>query len=123
PESNQVAGRPGVQRRAPATWLPVLAAGSAAPAVGDGRSPVAPERLGAEPDAGRGLAALVLGAVDQGNGALHDVRVEAVRRQLLERAVLLHVGGEHLVELRVRRQRVLVELVVTELGARRTVDD
>ena len=43
-------------------------------------------------------------------------------RELLARAVELDVRLEHLVELRVRRQRVLVELVGAQLGARRALD-
>src|SRR2546427_7189768 len=50
----------------------------AAPAVRDRCPPVASEGLRAEADAGRRLAALVLGAVDHRDGALDDVRVEAV---------------------------------------------
>ena len=55
--------------------------------------------------------------------ALDHVRVEAVVIELLARAVELDVRLEHAVELGVRRQRVLVELVVAQLGARRAVDD
>ena len=43
--------------------------------------------------------------------------------ELLARAVELDVRLEHLVELRVRRQRVLVALVGSQLGARRALDD
>ena len=94
----------------------------AAPAVRDRRAPVAAERLRAQPDAGRRLAALVLGPVDERHRPLHDVGGEAVRAQLLERAVLLDVRLEHPVEIRVRRQRVLVELVGAQLRARRPLD-
>src|SRR5439155_1739439 len=82
-----------------------------------------PERLGAELDPRRGLAALVLGAVDHRDRTLDYVAVEAVGRELLAGAVLLDVGLEHAVERGVRRQRVLVELVGAQLGARRAVDD
>src|SRR5438477_3728316 len=58
-----------------------------APAVRDRRSPVASEGLRAQADTGRRLAALVLGAVDHRDGALDDVRVEAVARQFLPGAV------------------------------------
>src|SRR5207244_421752 len=57
----------------------------AAPSVRYRRSAIAAERLGREPNAGRGLAALVLGPVDQRDGALDHVRVEAVGRELLPR--------------------------------------
>ena len=50
-------------------------------------------------------------------------RLEAVLGQLLARAVELDVRLEHLVERGIRRQRVLVELVGPELGARRPLDD
>ena len=82
-----------------------------------------PKAFGREPDAGRGLAALVLGPVDQRERALDDVSVEPVGRELLARAVLLDVGLEHAVEGGVGRQRVLVELVVAQLGARGALDD
>src|SRR5436309_14834122 len=85
-----------------------------APAVGDRRAAVAAERLRPQLDAGRRLPALVLGAVDHPDRALDDVLVEPVARQLLERTVVLDVLLEHFVELRIRRQRILVELVVSQ---------
>src|SRR4029077_19205456 len=85
---------------------------SGTPAVRDRRAPVAAERLRPERPAGRRLPPLVLGAVDERDRARDDVAVEAVRRELLERAVVLDVRLEHAVELRVRRERVLVALVV-----------
>src|SRR5581483_11425943 len=96
---------------------------SAGPAVRDRSPPVAAERLRAQLHSRRRLAALVLGAIDHRERALDHVRVESVLRQLLARPVELHVGLEHPVELRVRRQRVLVELVRAQLGARGAVDD
>src|SRR5205823_11270474 len=94
-----------------------------APAVCYRGAPIAAERLRSQSNSGRGLAALVLGAVDQLEGALDDLGVEAVRRQLLTRAVLLDIGLEDAVELGVGRQRVLVELVLAQLGGRCAVDD
>src|SRR5919202_999812 len=94
-----------------------------APAVGNRRSPVAAERLLPQADAGRRLSALVLGAVDQRDGALDDVGIEAVSAQLLRRPVFLDVGGKHFVERGVGRQGVLVELVLAQLGARGAIDD
>src|SRR5437773_2691637 len=96
---------------------------SSAPAISYWCPAVAAEGLLAQPDSGRRLAALVLGPVDQGDGAFDDVEIEAVRAQLLGGAVLLDVGGEHLVERRIGRQRVLVELVFPQLGGRGPVDD
>ena len=54
--------------------------GLVAPAVRDRRPPVAAERLRVQLHAGRGLAALVLGAVDERERPLDHVRVEAVAR-------------------------------------------
>src|SRR5690242_9469959 len=73
----------------------------AGPAVRDRGAAVAAERLRPQLDPRRGLAALVLGAVDHPQRALDDLRVEAVLRELLTRAVELDVRLEHLVELRV----------------------
>src|SRR5207302_11223626 len=95
----------------------------AAPAVGDRRAPVAAEGLRCEAYPGWGLAALVLGAVDQRDRPLDHVRVEAVRRELLERAILLDVRLEHAVERVVGRERVLVELALAQLRARGAVND
>src|SRR5919204_1122526 len=81
-----------------------------APAVCDRCAAVAAEGLWREPDAWRRLATLVLGAVDQGEGPLDDVRVESVLGELLTRTVLLDIGLEHAVERRVGGKRVLVEL-------------
>ena len=68
-----------VGRLAERNERPRLKRGSAAPAVRDRHPPVAAEGLRAELHAGRRLAALVLGPVDQRERALDDVRVEAVR--------------------------------------------
>src|SRR6266545_1632501 len=94
----------------------------AAPAVRDRRAAVAAERLRSQPHARGRLAALVLGAVDHRDRALDELGIEAVGRELLARAVELDVRLEDPVEHVVRRQRVLVELVRAQLGARRPVD-
>src|SRR5713101_7238198 len=96
---------------------------STAPTVLNRRAPIAAERLRSQFHARRRLPALVLRPVDHGDCALDDVAIEAVPGQLLQRPVVLDVLLEHLVELRIRRQGVLVELVVAQLGARRAVDD
>ena len=89
------------------------------PAVRDRRAPVAPERLRPQLDAGRRLPALVLRAVDQSHRPLDELAVEPVGGQLLARPVVLDVGLQDAVELGVRRERVLVELVGAQLGGRR----
>src|SRR5205807_6946218 len=94
-----------------------------APVVRNRRAAVAAERLRPQLYAGRRLPALVLGAVDHPYRALDDVLVEPVARQFLERTVVLDVLLEHFVELRIRRQRILVELVVSQFRAGRAVDD
>src|SRR5439155_2120699 len=78
---------------------------SAGPAVRDRRSPIATEGLRAELDAGRGLATLVLGTVDEGERALDDVGVELLE-ELLPRAVELDVGLEDGIESGIGRDRV-----------------
>jgi hypothetical protein len=95
---------------------------STAPAVRDRRASVAPERLRAELHAGRGLAPLVLGPIDERERPLHDAGIEPVLEQLLARAVELDVRLEDAVERGIGRKRVLVELVGAELGARRPLD-
>src|SRR3954451_22901522 len=97
--------------------------GSVTPAVRDRRSAVAPERLRPQAHARRGLAPLVLGAVDHRERAVDDLAVAPVGGQLLARAVELDVRLEHAVEYGVRRQRVLVELRLAQLRARRPLDD
>src|SRR6185437_7963795 len=85
--------------------------GLPAPAVGDRRAAIAAEGLRTQLDARGRLPALVLGSVDHRDRAVDDVGVEAVLGELVAGAVELDVRLEHAVELRVRRQRVLVELV------------
>src|SRR5438309_7821774 len=75
--------------------------GLASPVVRDRRPAVAPERLRPQPHSRGRLPALVLGAVDHRDGALHDVGIEPVAGQLLPRAVELDVRLEDAIELRV----------------------
>src|SRR2546429_6828552 len=96
---------------------------SAAPAIRDRDAAIPSERLRAQLDAGRRLAPLVLGVGDQCERALHDLLLEAVPRQLLPGAIELDIRLEHAVELRIGRERILVELVGPELGARSPIDD
>src|SRR3954468_5730156 len=65
---------------------------SGAVAVGDGEAAVLAEGLGRDPHARRGLAALVLGQVDEADDPLHERRVEAGLYELAGRAVVLDVG-------------------------------
>src|SRR5205823_5297600 len=95
--------------------------GSPGPAVRDRGPPVAAERLRAELHPRRRLAAFVLGPIDEGERALHHLRVELLE-QLLARAVELDVRLENGVERGVDRDRVLVPLVLAELGARSALD-
>src|SRR3954466_2376803 len=94
-----------------------------APPVRDRRSAIAAKCLRVDLHAGRRLTAFVLRPVDHRNRVLDDGAVEAVRGELLERAIVFDVLFEYLVELRVGRQGILVKLIVTQLGARGTLDD
>ena len=78
-----------------------------------------PERLGGDPHPGRGLAALVLGQVDQAHHPGHQLLVEARFDQLAGGQVALHVGLEDRVEHLVGRQALVVALVGAQLGRRR----
>src|SRR6266536_3525019 len=61
--------------------------GSTAPAVRDRRAPVAAEGLRPEAHARRSLPTLVLGPIDHRHGALHELGIEAVVRELFARAI------------------------------------
>ena len=91
----------------------------AAKLVRDRQAPVAAERLRADLDPGRRLAALVLGAVDEPDHLVDDLLGQAAADQLLAALVLLDVGLEDRVEQVVGRQRVLVALVRLQLRRRR----
>ena len=90
-------------------------------AVRDRHPAVAAERLAGDLDAGRLLAALVLGQVDEPDDAVDVLGRQAARDELLAAEVLLDVALEDRVEDRVGRQRVLVLLVGAQLGRRRAV--
>src|SRR3954453_18954893 len=87
----------------PWCWIHASAR-SVTPAVRDRGPAVAPERLRPQAHARRGLAPLVLGAVDHRERAVDDLAVEAVGGKLLPRPVELDVRLEHAVEHGVRRQ-------------------
>src|SRR5215475_4483058 len=91
-----------------------------AEAVDDGVAAVAAEVLQRYLDAGRRLPALVLGEIEHALD-LHDrLAVEAVRDDLGDRLFALDQPFEDLVEYVVGWQRVLVGLVLAQLGGGRT---
>src|SRR4051795_6034924 len=92
------------------------------PAVGDGQSPVAAERLEADLRAWRGLPALELGGVHQTEDLRHDLGIVTELEQLRHAEVAVDVVGYDRVELLVGRQRVAVLLTGRQLGRRRLVD-
>src|SRR5690606_34901467 len=93
-----------------------------APAVGDGQAAVAAERESGDLGARRVLAALPLGAVDERDDLVDDLRVEPAREELRAALGVLDVRVEHLVEQVVRRERVLVGLAGPQLRRRRLGD-
>ena len=96
---------------------------SAAVAVGDRHAPVAPERALGDLDARRGLAALVLGQVDEPARRVAPPLGQPLGDQLLAAEVQLDVAVQDAVEQLIRRQRVLVALVWAQLGRGRALDD
>src|SRR5215217_9431575 len=72
-------------------------------AVGDGEAAVLAEGAAGDLGAGRGLAALVLGPVDQADDLSRGVAVEALGHQLVEAGVVLDVGLQDRVQQLVRR--------------------
>ena len=97
---------------------------SAPEAVRDRDAAVAAEGLLVHLDAGRRLPALVFGEVDEARDALrHLERREAPAGDLLGREVVLDVGLEQRIELLVGRQRLVVALIVAQLGRGRALDD
>ena len=71
---------------------------AAAVAVGDRQPPVAAEGARRDADPGRGLAALVLGAIDERDHPLDLLGRQPAADELRAVEVLLHVAGEDLVE-------------------------
>src|SRR5687768_15383364 len=94
---------------------------STSPAIRDGRPPIAPESLRPELHPRRGLAALVLGLVDERDHLLDNPGVELLE-QFLARAIEFDVRLEHGIEDLVRRDRVRVALIGAELRARSPLD-
>src|SRR3954452_8913375 len=80
------------------------------------QTPVAVERLRRDADARWRLAALVLGQVDQTDHAADLLLVEPTGAQFFGIEVLLDVALEDRVQNVVRRQRLVVALLVAELG-------
>src|SRR4029079_1118211 len=80
------------------------------------------ERLRGDADRRRGLSALEFVRVDELEETRHEVAVEAGRGYLVDLLPLLDVELENGVEHLVRRQRVLIRLIRTQLGRRRLRD-
>src|SRR5271167_5099994 len=96
---------------------------SAAIAVGDRHAPVAAERARGDLDSGGCLAALVLGEVHEPDRTVDLALGEPLGDQLLASLVELYVALQDAVEQLVGGKRVLVALVVPELGRGRALDD
>src|SRR5437588_803296 len=77
---------------------------------------IAAEGSRSDLDAGRRLAPLVLGAVDEVDDARHRMRVVPGRHQLFIAAVVLDVAAEDGIQLLVRRQRIAVLLLLAQLS-------
>ncbi len=92
--------------------------------VGDGIAAVAAEILGGDLHARRRLPALILGEIEHALDLLHHLRRMPARDDLGAAASPCSTRQfENVVEHVVRRQRVLVALVVLELGGRRLGED
>ena len=89
---------------------------------GDRIAPVAAERATRHAHARRRLAALVFVALHEIEHAHHGRAVEAARADLIHRQIVLDEGLENRIEHFVRRQRIAVLLIGTQLGRRRTLD-
>src|ERR1700730_10607209 len=96
---------------------------SASIAVRDRHAPVAAEGAFGDLDAGGRLSALVLGEIDQADRALDLDLGESLGDQLLASVMELDVSVQDPVEQLIRWQRVLVALVVPELGGGRALED
>ena len=90
--------------------------------MGDGHAAIATEVAARDLGSRRVLAAFVLGLVDQGDDAMHEIGVVALGDDGRGAEVALDVRIEHRVEQVVRRQRVRVELSGTQLSRRRLAD-
>ena len=75
-----------------------MSVGRSTVAIGDRHPTIPAERFRRDPDPGRGLAALVLGQIDEPHDLAHELFVEARLHQLGRGEVLLHVGEQHGIE-------------------------
>src|SRR4029077_13433658 len=95
----------------------------AAIAVGDRHAPVTSEGARGDLDPGRSLAALVLGEVDEADGAVDLRGGEALGDQLLAALIELDVAAQDAVEQLVGGQGVLIDLIGAQLGGGWALDD
>src|SRR5438445_13096238 len=84
----------------------------------DGEPPAFPKRPRRDAERRRRLAALVLALDDQLENAAHQILGEAALDEPARPEMLLDVAAQHLVQLVVRRQGVLIGLVLAELRRR-----
>src|SRR5208283_5020469 len=94
-----------------------------AEAVDDRVAPVAAEILWPDLDARRRLPALVFGEIEELFDSAHRVRVVALRDDVGDPHLLLDQTVENAVKNGVRRQRILVFLVLAQFRARRLGED
>src|SRR5205809_76316 len=84
--------------------------------VGDRQATIFAERFRRNLDAGWGLAALVLAAIDHQDDAADDVTIVAEADDLFQAAVFFDVGVEDRVEHLVGRQAIDILLIGAQLG-------
>src|SRR6266446_9686683 len=96
---------------------------SATEAVDDGIAPLLADQTRGDLDAGRRLAALVLGGLEQTPHAIDGCDVMALGREILGPEVALDQPAQDGVEHGIGWQRVRVLLVGPQLGRRRLGDD
>src|SRR5258708_2891609 len=89
---------------------------SATEAVDDGIAPLPADQSRGDLDAGRCLAALVFGSLEQTPHAIDDCDVVAFGSKLLGREIALNQALQDRIEHRIGRQRIGVLLVGPELG-------
>src|SRR3546814_15081330 len=97
--------------------------GRSAEGVGDGVAAVAAEGAAGDLHAGAGLSALVFGQLQHAPHAVHQLAVVAALDDGVDALLALDEPLEDVVEHGIGRQRVLVLLVVLQLGGRRLGDD
>src|SRR5213593_568501 len=93
------------------------------PRGGDRVAPITTEAPRGDPDADRGLTALVFVHLDEAYDLAHVLRREAHRDDLGRAPVMLDIRFEYAVEHVVWRQRILIELIGAQFRRRRACDD